>query len=195
MIMMLNYKKNLGDKVEGIKCFERSLLPKKVLREKMAKLIENDFSKSNISSTIKLFKTFSDNECVTAVIAILEHVKPNQEVPNIYKILLKEIRKDSPVSAWLPSYDQSDTKLFLSFLTGECAIFSDLEKVKQFTHAFPYLARIISEMLAYHSTEFLPSHLAEFMMSLLKLRDDFDQKAEQRAVKRTKPNKGLSCPE
>ena len=32
-------------------------------------------------------------------------------------------------------------------------------------------------------------------MSLLKLRDDFDQKAEQRAVKRTKPNQGLSCPE
>ena len=115
MIMMLNYKKNLGDKVEGIKCFERSLLPKKVLREKMAKLIENDFSKSNISSTIKLFKTFSDNECVTAVIAILEHVKPNQEVPNIYKILLKEIRKDSSVSAWLPSYDQSDTKVFYLF--------------------------------------------------------------------------------
>ena len=87
--MMLNYKKIIGDKVEGIECFERSVLPKKVLREKMAKLIENDFSKSNISSTIKLFKTFSDNECVTAVIAILEHVKPNQEVPNIYKILLK----------------------------------------------------------------------------------------------------------
>ena len=61
MIMMLNYKKIIGDKVEGIECFERSVLPKKVLREKMAKLIENDFSKSNISSTIKLFKTFSDN--------------------------------------------------------------------------------------------------------------------------------------
>ena len=115
MIMMLNYKKIIGDKVEGIECFERSVLPKKVLREKMAKLIENDFSKSNISSTIKLFKTFSDNECVTAVIAILEHVKPNQEVPNIYKILLKEIRKDSSVSAWLPSYDQSDTKVFYLF--------------------------------------------------------------------------------
>ena len=83
------------------------------------------------------------------------------------------------MSAWLSSYDQSDTKLFLSFFTGECAIFSYLEKVKQFTHAFPYLARIISEMLAYYSTEFLPSHLAEFMMSLLKLIDDFDQKAEQ----------------
>lgn len=176
----------IGDKVEGVECFERSVLPKKILREKMAKLIENDFSKSTVSSTIKLFKTFSDNECVASVIAILEYVK-GPEVPNIYKILLKEIRKDSPVSAWLPSYDQSDTKLFLSFLAGECAIFSDLEKVQQFTHAFPYLARIISELLVFHSTEFLPSHLTEFMFSLLKLRDDFDQKAEQRAVKRTKP--------
>ena len=150
MIAMLIDKIFTGDKVEGVECFERSILPKKVLREKMAKLIENDFSKPNISSTLKLFKTFSDNECVTAVIAILEYVNKKSEVPNIYKTLLKEIRKDSPVSAWLPSYSQSDTTLFVSFLTGECAIFSDLEKVTKFTHAFPYLARIISDILAFH---------------------------------------------
>ena len=174
MIAMLIDKIFTGDKVEGVKCFERSIL---VLREKMAKLIENDFSKPNISSTLKLFKTFSDNECVTAVIAILEYVNKKSEVTNIYKTLLKEIRKDSPVSAWLPSYSQSDTTLFVSFLTGECAIFSDLEKVTKFTHAFPYLARIISDILAFHSTKFLPSHMEKFMISLLKLRDDFDQKS------------------
>lgn len=74
MIAMLIDKIFTGDKVEGVECFERSILPKKVLREKMSKLIENDFSKPNISSTLKLFKTFSDNECVTAVIAILKYV-------------------------------------------------------------------------------------------------------------------------
>ena len=105
----------------------------------------------------------------------------------LYRIQLKEIRNDYPVSAWLTSYSQSDTRLFLSFLTGECDIFSDVQKVTQLTHAFPYVARMISDMFTFHSTRFLPSHLSKFMLSLLKLRDDFDQKAEKRAVKRTKP--------
>ena len=176
-----------GDKVEGTECFERAILPKKTLREKLAKLIESDFSKANITSTIKLFQTHSENECVEAVIGILEYVRREKEIPKIYRILLKEIRKDSPVSSWLTSYSQSDTTLFLSFLTGECDIFSDIEKVKKLTYAFPYVARMVSDMLTFHSSSFLPSHLAKFMLSLLKFRDVFDQKAEKRALKRTKP--------
>ena len=163
-------------------------MPKKILREKLAKLIESDFSKATLNSTIKLFETHIDNECVEAVIEILKFVKSEKEIPNIYKILLKEIRKDSPVSSWLTSYTQSDTRLFVSFLSGECDIFSDIEKVKTLTHAFPYVTRMVSDMLTFHSSRFLPPHLTNFFMSLLKLRDDFDLKAEKRAVKRTKPD-------
>ena len=110
-------------------------MPKKILREKLAKLIESDFSKATLNSTIKLFETHIDNECVEAVIEILKFVKSEKEIPNIYKILLKEIRKDSPGSSWLTSYTQSDTRLFVSFLSGECDIFSDIEKVKKDSHA------------------------------------------------------------
>ena len=146
-------------------------MPKKILREKLAKLIESDFSKATLNSTIKLFETHIDNECVEAVIEILKFVESEKEIPNIYKILLKEIRKDSPVSSWLTSYTQSDTRLFVSFLSGECDIFSDIEKVKTLTHAFPYVTRMVSDMLTFHSSRFLPPHLTNFFMSLLKLRD------------------------
>lgn len=41
MITMINDKIFTGDKVEGVQCYDRSLQPTKVLREKKAKLIEN----------------------------------------------------------------------------------------------------------------------------------------------------------
>ena len=111
---------------------------------------------ANLKSTIKLFKAHSDNECVKAVSGILEYVKAEKACPRPYKTLLKEVKKDSPISSWLPSYSQADTKLFLSFLTGQCDIFSDLEKTTKFTHAFPFVARIISEFLSFHCERFLP---------------------------------------
>ena len=47
---------------------------------------------------------------------------------------------------------------------------------------------------AFHSTQVLPKHLTAFFISLLNLRESFDSKAEQRAVKRTKPKSGFeSC--
>ena len=60
-------------------------MPKKILREKLAKLIESDFSKATLNSTIKLFETHIDNECVEAVIEILKFVKSEKEIPNIFK--------------------------------------------------------------------------------------------------------------
>ena len=80
----------------------------------------------------------------------------------------------------------------LSFLNQDCDIFSgDFEKIKQLTQAFPYLTRLISELLSFHSTKFLPNHLTAFMISLLNLREEFDIKAEERAVNRTKPKAGF----
>ena len=130
---------------------------------------------ANLKSTIKLFKAHSDNECVKAVSGILEYVKAEKACPRPYETLLKEVKKDSPISSWLPSYSQADTKLFLSFLTGQCDIFSDLEKTTKFTHAFPFVARIISEFLSFHCERFLPPHLTDFMFALIRLRDQFDQ--------------------
>ena len=84
----------------------------------------------------------------------------------------------------------------VSFLNQDCDIFSgDFEKLKQLTQGFPYLTRLISELLSFHSTKFLPTYLTAFMFSLLNLREEFDIKAEQRAVKRTKPKNSFeSCP-
>ena len=53
----------------------------------------------------------------------------------------------------------------------------------------------MSELLSFHSTKFLPSHLSEFVFSLVYLRETFDFKAEKRDVKRTKPkNDHISAP-
>ena len=72
-----------GKLVEGTNCSERALLPEKSLREKLNQLIEDDFSKVTLVSTIKYFKQKSGkNECVDATIKILEHVKKENDVPN-----------------------------------------------------------------------------------------------------------------
>ena len=179
--------------MEGTNCSERALLPEKSMREKLSQLIEDDFSKVTLVNTLKYFKQKSGkNECVDATIKILEHIKKENEVPKLYKTLLREIRKDSPISSWLPSYSQRDTKLLLSFLKQDCDIFSgDFKKTKQLTNAFPFLTRLISGLLSFHSTKFLPDHLTAFVLSLLNLRERFDIKAEERAVKRTKPKAGF----
>ena len=90
--------------MEGTNCSERALLPEKSLREKLNQLIEDDFSKVTLVNTIKYFKQKSGkNECVDATIKILEHVKKENKVQKQYKTLLREIRKDSPISSWLPT--------------------------------------------------------------------------------------------
>ena len=153
--------------MEGTNCSKRALLPEKSMREKLSQLIEDDFSKVTLVNTLKYFKQKSGkNECVDATIKILEHIKNTK-----HKTLLREIRKDSPISSWLPSYSQRDTKLLLSFLKQDCDIFSgDLKKTKQLTNAFPFLTRLISGLLSFHSTKFLPDHLTAFVLSLLNLR-------------------------
>ena len=181
--------------MEGVDCAERAILPKKLLREQLQQFIENDFSMSTQVKTLKDFKQHTgENECVNATIGILEFTNKLKEVPKVYKTLLKEIRKDSPISSWLPSFSQKDTRLLLSFLKQECDTFGDFQKARQLSNAFPYITRLISELFSFHSTTFLPKHLSAFFISLLNLRESFDIKAEQRAVKRTKPKSGYeSC--
>ena len=109
--------------MEGTNCSERALHPEKSMREKLSQSIEDDFSKVTLVNTLKYFKQKSGkNECVDATIKILEHIKNTK-----HKTLLREIRKDSPISSWLPSYSQRDTKLLLSFSTISDQ--SDLQKV------------------------------------------------------------------
>ena len=159
--------------MEGVDCAERAILPKKLLREQLQQFIENNnFSKSTQVKTLKVFKQHTgENECVNATIGILEFTNKLKEVPKVYKTLLKEIRKDSPISSWLPSFSQKDTRLLLSFLKQECDTFGDFQKVRQLSNAFPYVTRLISEFLSFHSTTFLPKHLSAFFISLLNLRE------------------------
>ena len=147
----------------------------------------NSRTKVALRNAIKYFKPHSENDCVGATVKVMEYSLTKKEVPKPYQTLLKEIRKDSPVSSWLPSYSQRDTTLLVTFLNQECDVFSDFGNVSQLTHAFPYLTRLMSELLSFHSTKFLPPHLTEFVFSLVNLRECFDIKAQKCAVKRTKP--------
>ena len=94
--------------MEGTNCSERAPLPEKSMREKLSQLIEDDFSKVTLVNTLKYFKQKSGkNECVGATIKILEHIKNTK-----HKTLLREIRKDSPISSWLPSYSSSPVEIY-----------------------------------------------------------------------------------
>ena len=109
--------------MEGTECCERAILPEKALREKLNTVIEDEFLKVALRNTIKYFKPHSENDCVGATIKVLEYSLTKKEVPKPYQTLLKEIRKDSPVSSWLPSYSQQDTRLLVTFLNQECDVF------------------------------------------------------------------------
>ena len=94
----------------------RGHCPLKLLREKLQQIILDDFSKLTQVSTLKLFKQHSgENECVDATIGIFEYTKKMKELPKEYTTLLKEIRKDSPISSWLPSFSQKDTRHKFNF--------------------------------------------------------------------------------
>ena len=121
--------------MEGTECCERAILPEKALREKLNTVIEDEFLKVALRNTIKYFKPHSENDCVGATIKILEYSLTKKEVPKPYQTLLKEIRKDSPVSSWLPSYSQQDTRLLVTFLNQECDVFSDFGNVSKHRHS------------------------------------------------------------
>ena len=109
--------------MEGTESCEKAILPEKALREKLNTVIEDEFSKVALRNTIKYFKPYSENDCVGATIKVLEYSLTKKEVPKPYQTLLKEIRKDSPVSSWLPNYSQQDTRLLVTFLNQECGVF------------------------------------------------------------------------
>ena len=50
-----------------------------------------------------------------ATIGIFEYTKKMKELPKEYTTLLKEIQKDSPISSWLPSFLQKDTRHMFNF--------------------------------------------------------------------------------
>ena len=83
------------------------------IAEKLQQIIEDDISKLTQVSTLKQHS--GENECVDATIGILEYTKNMKELPKEYTTLLKEIRKDSPISSWLPSFSQKDTRHKFNF--------------------------------------------------------------------------------
>ena len=110
-------------------------------------------------------------------------------VPNVYNQLISELRKDSPISSWLPSFIRKDTILLLSFLEEEDDIFSSFEKTFQVTETFPYLTKVLSETVKYNFCTFLPKNISKLVINMIELREDFNRLAEERAVKRAKPKK------
>ena len=85
--------------MEGIECCERAILPEKALRGKLNSVIEDEFSKVALRNAIKYLKNHSWNDCVGVTVKVMEYSLTKKEVPKPYQTLLKEIRKDSPVSS------------------------------------------------------------------------------------------------
>ena len=83
------------------------------IADKLQQIIEDNISKLTLVSTLKQHS--GENECVDATIGILEYTKNMKELPKEYTTLLKEIRKDSPISSWLPSFSQKDTRHKFNF--------------------------------------------------------------------------------
>ena len=85
-----------GKGVEGIECSERSIIPKKVLRGKLEVVIESDFLKVSMGSAMKALK--GESKCCDAVCDVLEYLKTETKIPELYISLIKELRKDSPIT-------------------------------------------------------------------------------------------------
>ena len=83
------------------------------IADKLQQIIEDNISKLTLVSTLKQHS--GENECVDATIGILEYTKKMKELPKEYTTLLKEIRKDSPISSWLQSFSQKDTRHKFNF--------------------------------------------------------------------------------
>ena len=82
-----------------------------------------------------------ESQCCDAVCEIFDYLKTQTEIPDVYKSLIKELRKDSPITSWLPSYVQSDTVLFLEFLHKRFEMFNSFDKPAKLFHAFPLLGK------------------------------------------------------
>lgn len=66
--------------VEGIECSERSIIPKKVLRETLEVVIKSDFSKVSMGSAMKALK--GESKCGDAVCDVLKYLKTQTEIPH-----------------------------------------------------------------------------------------------------------------
>ena len=104
---------------------------------------------------IQKIKYVAKDNITQTVGSVLEDLAKKM-VPNVYKQLISELRKHSPIRSWLPSFIRKDTILLLSFLEEEDNIFNTFEKTLQVTEAFPNLTKVVSEILKYNSCTFLP---------------------------------------
>ena len=183
-----------GGTVKGTDCFERSLLPKKKMRDQIKNIVTNSFIFSSFKIAIKTIEKMSQNNLCVAISKLLKYTQKMSEIPSIYKSFIKELRKDSPINIWLPAVFDTDFSLLHSFLTGKVDVFADLNLTSQLTHAFPYVTKVICDMLEFHDVQFLPEHLNELFLGMLELRENFNNISYERAAPRTKPkNDYNSC--
>ena len=114
-------------------------------------------------------------------------IKKMKKVPNGLHFLISELRKDAPVSIWLPSYDNYDYDLLTLFLKKECNVFNDSVLTSRLTNSFPIIIKIIREILDNDKNEYLSDSICNIFISMIHLREDVNKLSRERAVKRTKP--------
>ena len=118
-------------------------------------------------------------------------------VPSQYRLLLTEINKCTPVSIWLPSYDNIDYKILKAFLLEEHNVFDDYELTSKMTNAFPIVVKIIKQITTASNCQYLPATVSvtAIFLEMINLRNNFNKLARKCAVPRVKPNPNFKEPQ
>ena len=174
--------------VQGTDCFERSILPKKKMRESLADCAEKGWSKKSLKMAIQVIEAEKNNSRCKAIANLLKKLhERGGGVPECHKEFLNELAKDSPITIWLPGLEKESFSALNSFLLGEVNVFQYPEKSAILNANFPYITRIISEMKKVHGKVFLPKEECDVFRSMLELYEEFNLISLERAVKRSKP--------
>ena len=70
-------------------------------------------------------------------------------------------------------------------------MFADYETVKKLTHAFPFMIKIIQQILNFETERFLPRDVNYVLTALIDLRKDYDKKARSKSAPHVKPRKSF----
>ena len=157
--------------IKGIEAKERTFINQNKQRTILSKLSSSNMSSTDIREAIKLIekqKTKSKN-----IIMIRNLLKRLQQsnIPDGYKLLIKELGKCSPIAILLPSHDSLDYKILSAFLESKHNIFKSFEVTKKVTNAFPLVVKMIQQILNHEKSEFLPADVSEIsnlIMNLIK---------------------------
>ena len=121
-----------------------------------------------------------------------------KELPTSYKLLIKELSLETPISALITAYSSERKlyELFISYLESKKDIFSEVSNVDKFMNNFPIILEIITKITKENKNKspFLPIEVSTVLMKMIQLRFKFDKLSRKVAAPRTEPHLGFMEP-